>query len=106
LAAFATIAGLCLFAPQNYGILSFVGVAYLMRTVSSLLGYFDMGHTPVLQLFRLNVTAVALLVITMCQVLVGQVSLNFSVLALMMTNLVDIYFSMTHERQEPCVVNE
>lgn len=83
-----------------------MGVAYLMRAMSSLLGYFDLGHTPVLQFFRLNVTALVLLVITMCQVLVGQVSLTFSVLALMMTNLTDVYFSMTHERQEPCVANE
>lgn len=48
LAAFSVIAGLCIYAPQNYGILSIVGCAYLMRALSSLLGYFDLGQTPVL----------------------------------------------------------
>lgn len=87
--AMATIIAQC-----GFGLANFTGlgaVLHLLRTVSSLLGYFSSGDTPVLRLLRSNLISFVSLVLCMGGLLMGYEILTMSLLLMMFVNLFDVY---------------
>ena len=98
--AMVTIAAQC-----GFGLANFTGlgvVLHLFRTLSSLLGYFDSGDTPILRLLRSNLISFVSLVLCMGGLLLGYEVLSTSLLLLMVVNLFDVYcaFSVPPAEQQ------
>lgn len=73
-------------------------VPFVVRSVSSILGYFNSGDTPMLRLSRLNVVSLLALLATMSSLLFGSEILTMSLFMLMLFNLFDVYAALTYDR--------
>lgn len=70
-------------------------VPHLMRSLASLLGYFNMANTPAVRLLRSNFVSLISLVLCMGGLLVGVETMSASLLCLMMLNLFDVFTAAT-----------
>lgn len=91
--AFLTIIGQTLF-----GISCFTGygaVPHLMRSVASLMGYFNLGEAPAVCLLRSNFMSLVSLILCMGGLLIGAEVMSASLLMLMIVNLFDVFSAAT-----------
>lgn len=91
--AMGTIAGTL---GLGLGCLSgFSALFVLLRSVSSLLGYFTLGDTPALRLVRSNGVSLITLLLSMGSILVGSQASSLGLLMMMILNLFDVYSAAT-----------
>jgi hypothetical protein len=100
------ITGFCIIAAQmilgmslmleNGGLLA--GGGALLYAVSSLMGYLGLGSSPFFKFSRINIIPLALLVVGLGSLGLGNLSLSLSFILLMMVNLYDANCAATNNR--------